>query len=1285
MLRLRLRTIACFGLVLAATNALPVVAHAADKTAEEKQAEAKQLEAKQAELKQLELKQAEAKKAEEKAAADAKKAADAQKAAEAAKAIEAAKRKAEEAKLAEERKKAEEARLAREAQLKAEADARAVREAAMKAEADARAAARLVIDRAEALLRVKISRTPDDVFRAVTRWNAGAEKNANEEERFLLYIQAGEWEKLRALIAPFPPEMASRIYVKLLNDLVWGNPKPLILPTDALGVADAAPAPLDDKETVQIGRLLSYSIGKTETKTELMAALRKGTVRLGGNDPKLRSATARALAAAEFWTEAKEFGLKGSDIPSVVADVKADTPAKVADEAWDRLVVVLHDPARTADERDEALTGLHQAMVQLTPQAVDAKLGALLRDGAHPELVWEVVGLIGRTTARGQDNFDFDVRSTNLELQEAALRLIAGSKPLAAPPARTFANLFARNWLAEAQATLVTYPNWKNAPPDYRSKHQHVSIEDVLHSAPNAAWLAVLEPQLSSAAKLTVARLTLMSDNIDRLLPQLTEFAGRDKTAAVELANAYLTRWAQLHDPNFTPEALRQYRLEGQAIVLSRAEQEQSLRQLGAMLTKLDAGTRAQLDEALLVTAFDVCHSKAEPYTRDQIIEVFGPLEQIPPTLLSSLLDKMRQKLALNWRDLSVQRDAATKRDSGDVFQLVNDGYGEAEKITSAWLKTHADDWQVNCVAGSFLSDWAEFAYFQAVASGDDADRFAVYLKRSGEALDRFRVGAKSYAAAVSKLPRDEFSLVPYKAWFYGLLGISHDAGINLRKGVTREGLQEIAKAMQSLPNGAGAVHLGLFSTMVADNVKANVIAPEMKFRYLSSAVEITGRKGTVYPAQEKVQYYESLLKEIRLRSRLDGSDKIHRAGEFGVFVTLVHSADLARESGGFGKYLQNETRRVVSGRTITEQPFYRDRFEEALRNALGGFFEIKKIVFADPNAGARPAVADEAGVAAAPDKAVATTSKWQETPLAYLHLVAKDATVDRVPPLEIELDFFDRDGKVVIPVPSNPLLIEVSDAAPARRAAAKVAISETVDARELVEHKRLKMDVVASAHGLVPDLEDLIDLPGLGLKVLNVDTREGLNVSEFHSGDDGLYATSERNWTIELDPTPLLRGAGKPVSFEFPKAKSNEFAVVYRTYKDMDPVDAAAQLTLVEGEEAKAIARSNYLAWTIGGIVALLIAGLVALKMLRKKPVGVVAGPPAFVMPREATPFAVVTLLHRIQTSPEARLTEPQRSDLRREIKALEKSSFATDAGSRSAPDLKSLADRWIRTASPT
>jgi hypothetical protein len=168
----------------------------------------------------------------------------------------------------------------------------------------------------------------------------------------------------------------------------------------------------------------------------------------------------------------------------------------------------------------------------------------------------------------------------------------------------------------------------------------------------------------------------------------------------------------------------------------------------------------------------------------------------------------------------------------------------------------------------------------------------------------------------------------------------------------------------------------------------------------------------------------------------------------------------------------------------------------------------------------------------------------------------------------------------------------------------------------------------------------------------------------------------------VELDPSPLLRGAKERVEFQFPEAKSGDIAVTYRTYKDMDPVEAAAQVTLVEGKDAAAIAEPNYAAWTGGGIASLLAIGFVLVQLFWKRSAVSAAAAPAFTAPREASPFAVASLLHRIHSSPAAKLTDSQRAELQREIDTLERASFAPESQPRSESDLRTLAERWVRTA---
>jgi hypothetical protein len=228
---------------------------------------------------------------------------------------------------------------------------------------------------------------------------------------------------------------------------------------------------------------------------------------------------------------------------------------------------------------------------------------------------------------------------------------------------------------------------------------------------------------------------------------------------------------------------------------------------------------------------------------------------------------------------------------------------------------------------------------------------------------------------------------------------------------------------------------------------------------------------------------------------------------------------------------------------------------------------------------------------------------------------------------------------------------------------------------------KQLKIDVVATAAGLVPDLEELIDLKSYKLPVLNVDEREGLLIREFQTDKDGLRAKTERSWTVHLDPTPMLRGAGERIDFEFPKPKSAETKIAYKRYEDLDPVDAAANLTLVEGEAAVQISRPNYAAWGLGAFLGLMALGLMVATVMRRKP-HVDDKPVLFEMPKTVTPFSTVGLLTRIQTSPHVTLSDEQRAQLSREIAGVERAAFASETTNQNPRELETLASRWLNTA---
>src|SRR5262249_43826017 len=120
------------------------------------------------------------------------------------------------------------------------------------------------------------------------------------------------------------------------------------------------------------------------------------------------------------------------------------------------------------------------------------------------------------------------------------------------------------------------------------------------------------------------------------------------------------------------------------------------------------------------------------------------------------------------------------------------------------------------------------------------------------------------------------------------------------------------------------------------------------------------------------------------------------------------------------------------------------------------------------------------------------------------------------------------------------------------------------------------------------------------------------------------------------------------------------------------------------EGPEVEKIAQTNYFAWGVGGfasLAAILLAGIV---VFWKNPKPAETKAAAFDVPRDVTPFAVVTLLHRIQASRDVNLTDAQRSELRHDVANLEQASFARGSAAYSTDELSSLARRWVHVATP-
>src|SRR4029453_5123156 len=109
-----------------------------------------------------------------------------------------------------------------------------------------------------------------------------------------------------------------------------------------------------------------------------------------------------------------------------------------------------------------------------------------------------------------------------------------------------------------------------------------------------------------------------------------------------------------------------------------------------------------------------------------------------------------------------------------------------------------------------------------------------------------------------------------------------------------------------------------------------------------------------------------------------------------------------------------------------------------------------------------------------------------------------------------------------------------------------------------------LGLEIKATAHGLVPPLDALLDLQPAEFDIAHLED-QGVRVAQLDSGeesDDGeADAVSERVWNVSLHAKNDLAAPAK--RFSFAKPKSDDIKTTYFRYADADLVSVAADVEL--------------------------------------------------------------------------------------------------------------------------
>lgn len=1108
-------------------------------------------------------------------------------------------------------------------------------------------------------------------------------------ESFRRDLVLGRWEKVSAFFDALPKEIQAEAFQSVVGklaapaqiqpprEIIAQGAKPyaataFLPPEDWLGLASSSPqSPSPDVMKL----LVNLLPGDPYPPASFFAALDAGVRHFGGTDPANRSRAAEVLLDAGWTKEAEKF-LPDLDEARGKSDYKAlnliarhratlaqgdasPTGKESLRLAWEISTSFLNDTKAPPPARSEALF----RALSLIPQLGDTKGKEWLeRTFSDPKGEGvELLGTLGTLTTLNRENPDASVRLEQLRTQHAAVRSVLSIPSADREAWAEIFTLFARQWNHEAGVTREkdqtnsrrNIPQFdpfgnvfyvQNQPVMQGEGTRPVSTADLLDCRPDEEWLEVIEATTRQQCMESSARLFLKVKEEDAAIPLIKRIASSHRENAVSLVKETIKVWAENHNPNEQQKYRQQYMYfygynnQAGAIPLTRSKQERNLVELAELVKGIRALDLGESFQEELTEAFISCHSQAEVWRVESIERVFGTPDALDATTLAAMTSRMRLNLAGLWPNPKLQEAYKTNRRDTELQEQILQGYAAATGMIERALDRQPEEsWKLRLQLAALRFE--ESNYRSTIAP----DNRHAGIKRA--ALDAMAEAAEQYVAGLPLEDQEKETTDSFEVWTYAALGSPSLEALKSHHVATPGEFDRIKALLAKLPDEVSERHLKSLATTL--NTRLANVSPDLKLRYLEGVCKIVGDRREMADAVAVRDFYGDLVSEIELSVTLDGTDRIDPASPFGLKVNLRHTKEIERESGGFQRYLQNQTSAQFAWNFGRPPEDYRDKFEKAARTALEEHFEVISVAFHSEKVESRT------------DPQLG----WRLTPYAYLLLKPKGPQVDRIPSLKIDLDFTDTSGYVIIPITSAEIPVDASGKGDPRPFG-NLRITQTLDERSHDQKGSLLLEVKATSHGLVPSLENLMPVTVEGFEVANTED-QGLRISELDAQTDDLAPISEREWRMELKPA----GGKLPASFRFPAPKAETAADdgwVRQRYQDVDLVAVPEQLPL----ERKA---SSYLSW----LFALLVVpvGWLGWK-LRKRPVEKVHKV-MIPLPSHCTPVTVLAYLRRLREEADS-IPDERRKALDHEIESLERNCFGRSDGAVSPEELQRMAGNW-------
>lgn len=1167
---------------------------------------------------------------------------------------------------------------------------------------------------AQAMRELDFKRTPAAVLGARGRLGFGQVAYPNPELMQIpdvaswihLQVLAGEWNTLATYLRTRPAPEADAVYAFVLEQL--GRGETGMLPEEVLALAHAAPSDIKPWQMTTLGKILAESAGKFSSAT-MVAAIRAGTPLFGQGDQTKRRRTVEFLAGGGLLKEAYEFltpidqALAAQDAPLLLVHARykrslaATMPQGLQAEqlrrsAWELLTQIALLPAASFDNRREALQLAIAGMEDVPRASVSPWLAQVFASDALGPVALELMAL--EAAKLGDSQQDVEKRAqTILRLKEGVDVLLA-RQDLDSSALRVPLRMLTTALVQEMEQAITA-----------KGRQRDVAAECqlLLKAVPSERWLAVLEPSLATRARKASIAIATVADETDTALTFVAQSIAASRDEASDFADHFLQNWQGRLAPKLDGDPDFQfyfwYREYLPMAPLTRGAQRRNLDRLSNLLTQLQAVGVESSKLRNLVPTFRACHATTEVYQREDIQRVFGPLPSIPAPVAADLAATMSAGLNGDWRSRDAQRKTGTKRTDSEIAALVDKGYGVALELMDAAVANEPSEWRYAVLRAGIAYDRLQFQ--QSQGRGGDAETQTRYRR---DAFEAFASAADRYAKAMTDgLERDDPTI--YRMWFGAAMGTAELNFLRPQDLPGEGSLQDdqidlIRKAFNALPTEARDRHLATF----ARDIQAAVgrAAPEVKPRLVKQSLRILQDHPAGASLRAMNELYLDLMKnELRLRLTVDGDDRVGVNQPFGVLMSLRYTNSVERETGGFAKYLQNNVWGYAGGgyREVN----YRDQLKKNIEESLAKGFTVESIGFFDAFMPGRGVIEDG-------------QDGWVEKPLAYLILTRKDASVDRLAQITMEMQFNDQTGPVTLALPSNTPALAVGDTF-TPRPLQDLAVTQIIDLRALTpasgvaKNHPVTLEVRMRGKGILPAVTDVLNgldaaLPGFRIDAQTIDAQPQIILQEgsIASGrfawmgtntepeggypqpdETGMYRLQgERTFVIAYTSSGSGGGGGAPRAFTLPTLSQaaaqtprtnpddkDFIPLESRTYADLDIVPVTTPTVTIQ--------RTWWRAATLLAIVGV-IALIALVTWFRKRAANTPTLAAASLAPARMTPLSVLTALRRLESR--AGLPTDRARELASDIAAIEQQAFAPGATPPAESDLQAIIAKWSRPA---